>query len=72
MAPRALGFALRAAALVAGGHVGEARLRESVALEHAGARLDLAWSLTELGALIRRANRRSEARELLRQALDTA
>ena len=72
-APRALGFALRAAALVAGGQVGEARLRESVALlEHAGARLDLAWSLTELGALIRRANRRSEARELLRQALDTA
>jgi DNA-binding CsgD family transcriptional regulator len=72
-APHALGVALRAAALVAGGQPGEALLRESVTmLQQAGARLDLARSVTELGALVLRANRRTEARELLRHALDTA
>jgi DNA-binding CsgD family transcriptional regulator len=72
-APRTLGVALRAAGLVTGGAEGEALLRESVgALEQTDARLDLARSLTELGALIRRDNRRAESRELLRRGLDLA
>jgi DNA-binding CsgD family transcriptional regulator len=36
------------------------------------ARLDQARALTELGALLRRRNRRREARDLLREALDLA
>ena len=72
-APRALGVALRAAGLVVGGSEGEALLRDAVAAhERAGVKLDHARSLAELGALLRRANRRSEAREVLREALDNA
>lgn len=72
-APRALGVALRAAGLVDGGPGGEDLLREAVAAhELAGVKLDHARSQTDLGALLRRSNRRTEARELLRQALDTA
>jgi DNA-binding CsgD family transcriptional regulator len=41
-------------------------------VEEAGSKLELARSLCELGALIRRANRRAESRELLRRALDIA
>ena len=71
-APRALGVALRAAGLVDGGPRGELLLREAVgAHERAGVKLDYARSLVELGALLRRANRRMEAREVLRTALDT-
>jgi DNA-binding CsgD family transcriptional regulator len=72
-APRALGVALRATGVVAGGDRGEALLREAIdALEHGDARLERARALADLGALLRRRNRRTEARELLREALDVA
>jgi DNA-binding CsgD family transcriptional regulator len=72
-APRALGVARRAAGLVAGGDRGELLLREALeALEHGEAALERARVLTDLGALLRRRNRRAEAREYLREALDAA
>ncbi len=72
-APRALGVALRAAGLVAGGHRGEVLLREAIdVLAGSDTCLEHARALTDLGALLRRASRRVEARELLRQAVDTA
>jgi DNA-binding CsgD family transcriptional regulator len=72
-APRALGVAKRAAGLVAGGDRGELLLREAVeAFERADAGLERARALADLGALLRRRNRRTEARELLREALDAA
>ena len=70
---RALGIALRAAGIIEGGAAGEELLREAVAAhEQAGVKLDHARSLVDLGALLRRANKRSEARDVLRQALDIA
>jgi DNA-binding CsgD family transcriptional regulator len=64
---------MRAAGVVAGGDRGEALLREAITtLERADARLERARALADLGALLRRRNRRIEARELLREALDTA
>jgi DNA-binding CsgD family transcriptional regulator len=72
-APRALGVAKRAAGLVAGGVRGELLLREAVdAFEHGDSRLERARALSDLGAMLRRRNRRTEARELLRAALDSA
>jgi DNA-binding CsgD family transcriptional regulator len=72
-APRALGVALRAAGLVAGGQRGEDLLREAVeVLAGPDARLERARALADLGALLRRSNRRVEARLVLRQAVDTA
>ncbi|MBV9415829.1 MAG: hypothetical protein JO363_12685 [Solirubrobacterales bacterium] len=72
-APRSLGVSLRVAGVVAGGQRGEARLREAVELlGQAGATLERAWALTDLGGLLRRGNRRREAREYLREALDLA
>jgi DNA-binding CsgD family transcriptional regulator len=72
-APRALGVASRAAGLVAGGDRGEILLREAVdAFARGEARLDRAQALADLGAMLRRRNRRTEARELLREALDVA
>ena len=72
-AKRTLGVALRAAGIVEGGPGGEKLLREAVAAhEEAGVKLDHARSLTELGALLRRSNKRSEARDVLRRALDCA
>jgi DNA-binding CsgD family transcriptional regulator len=72
-APRALGVALRAAGLVAGGQRGQALLREAIeVLAGPETRLEHARALADLGALLRRSNRRVEARELLRQAVDTA
>src|SRR6266545_1391410 len=72
-APRALGVAKRAAGLVAGGESGERLLREAIdAFERGDARLERARALADLGAMLRRRNRRTEARELLREALDTA
>ena len=72
-APRPIGVALRARGLAEGGAEGIETLRESVAvLEGSTARLELARSLVELGAALRRANERAEARELLRQGLDLA
>jgi DNA-binding CsgD family transcriptional regulator len=70
-APRDVGVALRAAGLVEGGEEGRRLLREAVAvLADSPARLELARALTDLGAALRRSNRRSEARDPLRQALD--
>jgi DNA-binding CsgD family transcriptional regulator len=72
-APRALGAALRAAGVVIGGAEGEQLLREAVAtLDGAGAALESARAIVDLGALLRRTNRRAEARELLRGGLDIA
>jgi DNA-binding CsgD family transcriptional regulator len=70
---RTLGVTLRSAGVVIGGDEGEALLREAVAtLREAGVGLERARALVELGALLRRDNRRREARELLREALDVA
>ena len=72
-APRALGVAKRAAGLVAGGDRGITLLREAVdEFERGEARLERARALTDLGAMLRRRNRRAEARELLREAIDGA
>ena len=72
-APRALGVASRAAGIVVGGERGELLLREAIdAFECGDARLERARALTDLGAMLRRRNRRTEARALLREALDSA
>jgi DNA-binding CsgD family transcriptional regulator len=71
--PRALGAAKRVAGVVAGGDRGASLLREAIdEFERGDARLERARALADLGALLRRRNRRTEARELLREALDTA
>jgi DNA-binding CsgD family transcriptional regulator len=72
-APRALGVAKRAAGVIAGGDHGASLLREAIdAFERGDARLERARALADLGAQLRRRNRRTEARELLREALDAA
>jgi DNA-binding CsgD family transcriptional regulator len=72
-APRALGKALRTAGLVEGGEAGLSLLRAAVdVLQDSPALLERARALTELGAALRRANRRAEAREPLRQGLEVA
>jgi DNA-binding CsgD family transcriptional regulator/tetratricopeptide (TPR) repeat protein len=72
-APRALGVALRAAGLVAGGQRGEGFLREAIGvLADPDNRLVQAHALADLGALLRRSNRRVEARHMLRRAVDAA
>ena len=72
-APGALGVALCAAGVATGGDAGERLVREAVAsLELAGAAVERARAQTELGAMLRRGNRRTEARRLLLEALDTA
>jgi DNA-binding CsgD family transcriptional regulator len=72
-APRALGAALCAAGLIEGGQQGLALLREAVeVLTDSSAKLEHAKARTELGAALRRANQRSEAREQLRHALELA
>jgi DNA-binding CsgD family transcriptional regulator len=72
-APRALGLAQRAVGVVAGGDRGASLLREAIdAFGRGDARLERARALAELGAMLRRRNRRTEARELLRAAVDTA
>ena len=72
-APRALGAALRAAGLAEGGADGLALLEEAVeVLANSPAKLEHAKARTELGAALRRANRRSEAREQLRRAVELA
>jgi tetratricopeptide (TPR) repeat protein len=67
-----IGVALRATALVEGGSAVD-RLREAVdVLARSPARLEHARALTDLGAALRRANRRSEARGPLDEALSLA
>ncbi len=68
-----VGVALRAAALVEPGGVGIDRLREAAQLlERSPARLEQARTLTDLGATLRRANRRAEARPVLQEGLGLA
>jgi DNA-binding CsgD family transcriptional regulator len=70
---RPLGVALRAAGLVEGGDEGLERLRESVdVLATSQAQLERAKSFTELGAALRRANQRAEARAFLQEGLELA
>jgi DNA-binding CsgD family transcriptional regulator len=72
-APHALGIALRTEGLLTRTALGLEQRREAAALlERAGARLELARTLTEHGAALRRAGRRREARDPLRRALDLA
>jgi DNA-binding CsgD family transcriptional regulator len=68
-----LGISLRSLGVVEHGDAGIELLRRSVTeLEHSSRRLEYAISLLELGAAIRRAGRRSEAREPLGKALELA
>jgi DNA-binding CsgD family transcriptional regulator len=69
-APRAMGIALRAAGLLDGDLE---RLRESVqVLGGSDARLERARALVDVGAALRRAGRRSDAREPLQAGMDLA
>lgn len=64
-----VGIALRAAALVDAGPALDL-LREAVeVLRHSPARLEHARALTDLGAALRRANRRTQAKQVLHDAL---
>lgn len=70
---RATGMALRAKGLVWPGDEGLAYLEQAVTtLDGSGAQLELARALTDLGAAIRHAGRRTESREPLRQGLSLA
>lgn len=72
-APRALGTALRAAGLVAGGTPGMALLEEAVqALDRSPAKLERARALIDLGAAQRRARQQTAARDTLRLGFDAA
>jgi ATP/maltotriose-dependent transcriptional regulator MalT len=72
-APRALGIASRVAGLAEGGERGLGLLYESVdSLRDSPAQLELAHSLTELGAALRRAGQRADAREPLAEGLELA
>lgn len=72
-APRALGMALRTLGLCHGGEAGIECLRDSVdVLAGSGAELEHARSLVELGAAMRRARNRSEARDPLRRGMELA
>jgi tetratricopeptide (TPR) repeat protein len=71
--PRAIGIALRTVGLACGGPEQENWLREAVdVLSMSSARLEHAKALVELGAALRRATKRSEARELLRLGVGMA
>jgi DNA-binding CsgD family transcriptional regulator len=71
--PRPAGIALRTRGMLEGGEQGLGDLRESAELAAtAGARLEHARSLVELGAALRRANQRTAAREPLRAGMDLA
>lgn len=72
-APRQLGVALRAAGVVEGGATGMELLRESIdVLSESPARLELARSMTDYGAALRRARSPTEARDPLRRGLELA
>jgi DNA-binding CsgD family transcriptional regulator len=71
--PSALSFALRTAGIVAADGSAIELLRESAAVvADSPARYERARSLTEYGAALRRAGRRRDAREPLREALELA
>ena len=68
-----IGIALHALGLVEGGDVGVERLTEAAnILESSPARVEHARALTDLGAVLRRANRRSAARRTLHDGLRIA
>ena len=70
---RQTGIALRFLGRIGGGVEGEQRLREAVdLLASSPARLEHAAALVDLGALLRRRNERSEARQLLREGVELA
>ncbi len=70
---RARGHALRALGLLEGGESGLQRLDAAVqAFARSPARLELGWANYELGAALRRAKRRRDARAPLDRALDIA
>jgi DNA-binding CsgD family transcriptional regulator len=72
-APRTIGISLRALGLIEGGTIGEGLLREAVdVLADSPARLEHARALIDLGAALRRANSRSDARRHLREGVDLA
>jgi DNA-binding CsgD family transcriptional regulator len=72
-APGPLGTSLRTCGLIEPGASGIELLEQAVAhLQRSPARLERALALLELGAATRRAGRRSDAREPLREALDLA
>ena len=71
--PRGIGVALRIRGLLSKWETQISDLSESVSvLETCPSRLELAHSLTDLGAALRRGSRRSEARPLLARGLDLA
>src|SRR5215475_1153531 len=71
--PRPAGIALRARGMLEGGERGLHDLREAAeVLAASGAQLEHARALVELGAALRRANQRTEARVPLRAGLDLA
>jgi len=71
--PRAIGSALAACGVAEGGDRGDELLREAVGLlERSPARLEHARALTDLGASLRRAGHRSDARESLRAGFELA
>jgi len=71
--PRALGIALRTRGLCQPSDQGTGDLRRAVeVLAGSQAPVEHARALTDLGAALRRANRRAEARPLLAEALDLA
>ena len=72
-APRAIGMALRAAGVVEGGAGGLELVREAVELlARSPARLEHARALADLGELLQREGSRSDAGDVLRQALELA
>ena len=72
-APRAIGVALRAAGIAHGGRRGLELLRQAEdVLERSTAPLEHARTVTDLGAALRRAGHRAEAREHLRNGLHLA
>jgi DNA-binding CsgD family transcriptional regulator len=71
--PHTVGASLRVLGPVEGGEAGIALLREAVeVLAGSEARLEHARALVDLGAALRRANMRTEARERLREGVDLA
>ena len=71
--PRTIGASLRVLGLVEGGNTGLGMLREAIdVLAATPARLEYARALVDLGAALRRANQRTEARERLREGVDLA
>ncbi|MGH3083053.1 MAG: helix-turn-helix transcriptional regulator [Gaiellaceae bacterium] len=71
--PHSIGASLRVLAQVEGGAAGIELLREAVeVLAGSEARLEHARAIVDLGAALRRANQRTEARERLREGVELA